>query len=76
MEDAIEYSSRVGTKKWRCRGCDRIFFGGVDTKKWSCRGCNGIFWSSRYKEKEMSSMRKNIVVEWIRSNGVVEDAIE
>ena len=26
VKDAIEYSGRVDTKKWRCRGCDRIFW--------------------------------------------------
>ena len=52
------------------------YFGRVDTKKLNCRGCDRIFWWSRYVEIEMSMMRKNILVEWIRRNAGVTDAKE
>ena len=31
--------------------------------------CARIFWSSRYVEIQMSGMRRNISVEWVRRNG-------
>ena len=52
VEDAIEYSCRFDTKKWRCQGCDGIFRSRTYTQMDVSR-VRRIFWSSRYEEIEV-----------------------
>ena len=62
MDAIVECFGRVDTKKWRCRGFDRILRSSR-YEEMRCRGCDRILWSSRYEEIEVLRKREDILVE-------------